>query len=446
MAVAIALAATACTTAVSVETTTTVADTTTSSEASTTTNAPTTTTAATPLVPPTTPDKSEIALDVLVDVDGYTVTDDRTGPDLELFALFDAWLPVQIIDGAAASLVVGPDGERVAVLSTIPVTGLRGDPNAPAIFAISAGRGETEAVIVDGITTIDAASGGSFDIWSDGDGVLIAIAEDAATSHMYMVARAALDGPNDVWASDSCLYLAPNEVDFFGVYPYAPFTTDLVVPCNGPHNAEVLRAALEGTTAEVFDAEAIQYQRNYECDREYQETFGASVKEHRASLVTYMPDEDEWDRGDRYLACVAVLFDDQGEPVLIDGDMADQANMEVVISPGDCTDGSISNVVDCSSIHSQQYVGSALFPSDTYPTLGDEAFDELCAVYEPDLTESSGADVRIAGLGLMPYSFELGDREVRCYATAIVDGFLPVDVVGSFFGRWSVVDEDATAA
>ena len=153
-----ALAASACTTALSVETTTTVADTTTSSEASTTTNVQTTTTTLAPLVPPATPDKSEIALDALVDVDGYTVTDDRTGSDLELFALFDAWLPQQIIDGAAASLVVGPDAERVAVISTIPATGLRGDPNSPAIFALSAGRSETEAVIVLEPATVTSAA------------------------------------------------------------------------------------------------------------------------------------------------------------------------------------------------------------------------------------------------------------------------------------------------
>ena len=366
MILAIAVAASACTPSPSAETSTTAAQTTTSSETPTTTLAPTTTTTLAPLDPPTTPDKSDIALDALLDVDGYVVTAERTPADLELFALFDAWLPQQMIDGAAAALVHGPEGTTVAILSTIPVTGLRGDPNLPAIFAVSAGRGDTEAVVVDGITSIDAASGGSFEIWSDGDGALIAIAENAADAHAYMVMRAAMDVPNGVWESDSCLYLAPSDLAFFGVYPYAPFMDDLVVPCSGPHNAEVLHAEFESTAEPTFNAESIHYQRNYECDREYQETFGASVKERRASLVTYMPDEDEWDRGDRYLACVAVLFDDDGDPLLIDGAMADQPNIEFAISPGDCTDGSISNVVDCGTIHSQQYVGSAIFlPMDT---------------------------------------------------------------------------------
>ena len=48
---------------------------------------------------------------------------------------------------------------------------------------------------------------------------------------------------------------------------------------------------------------------------------------------------------------------------------------------------------------------------DTYPALGDESFDDLCAVYLADLTESSDAELRVSGLGLMPYSFEIGDRD-----------------------------------
>jgi hypothetical protein len=399
-----------------------------------------------PIVAPATPEKDDVALDALLPVDGYTVIADLSGDDYELFALFDAWLPQQIIDGLAAALFEGPDGERVAVLSTIPLTGLRGDPNLPDFYAVSAGRGETVSTVVDGITTINAASGGTFEFWSDGDGVLIATAVNSVEAHNYMVSRAETDLPNGVWESESCLYLAPSDPSVFGVYPYAPFMADLVVPCAGPHNAEVMLAEFEATTQDEFDAEAIFYQRNYDCDREYQSTFGSSVEDHRASLITYMPDEDEWNRGDRYLACVVVLFDQEGEPLLFEGDMADQPNLELETSPEDCTDGSSSNVIDCGSIHEQQYVGSVMVDGDVYPTLGDDRFDDACKVYLPDLTTIGGAELVVFALGLLPYSFEQGDREVQCYASAVVDGFLPVDVVGSFYGEWTVVDTDATSA
>jgi hypothetical protein len=385
-------------------------------------------------------------LDAFVPVDGYTIDTEILTDDTVLFALFDAWIPERIIDGLGAAVFEGNEGQRVSVVSTIPITSLRGDPNLAAFFAVSAGRGETEESIVDGITTIEAPSGGTFAIWSDGDGVLIATAEDPADAHSYMVARAALYTPNDVWDSGSCLYLAPTEPAVFGVYPYAPFMDDLVVPCSGPHNAEVLYAEFAATSIPEFDPEAVHYQRNYECDREYRNAFDASVQDHRASLVTYMPDQDEWDRGDRYLACIVVVYDESGEPELFEGAMADLPNLEVVISPGDCTDGSISNVVDCGTVHEQQYVGSVMAEGDTYPSLGDESFDDLCAVYLEDLTVNSDAELRVSGLGLMPYSFEIGDREIRCYAIAIVDGFLPADVVGSFYDKWTVIDESATSA
>ena len=449
--IAVALAASACTPTGSSDTSapTTVADPTTSvpqraDDTTTTTDAGPTTTLA-PLSPPEVADKREVALDAFVEVDGYNTVAARTPDDYDLFASFDAWVPQRIIDGLAAALVVGPDGQRVALLSTIPVTGFRGDPNVPAIYALSAGRDEFDATVVDGITTIDTGLDGSFEIWSDGDGVLIATSQNAADAHSYMVERAAIDSPNTVWEPESCLYLAPSDPPIFGVYPYAPFPKDLVVPCDGPHNAEVILAEATGTSLTAFDAEAIHYERNYECDRAYVHTFGANVKERRPSLITYMPDEDEWDRGDRYLACVTVLLDRDGDPVLIDGSMATRQDLAFALSARDCTDGSTSNVIDCGSIHSQQYVGAVTFESDVYPSLGDDAFDDLCSVYLHELANGA-ADLVVTGLGLMPYSFELGDREVRCYASAIVDGFLPVNIVGSFYDTWTVVDENVTSA
>lgn len=453
---AIALVASACTPSDSADTTTTVeATTTTTSTEAPPATATTTTTTTTPsgptttqplLTPPTTRDKDDVALDAFVPVDGYAIDTEILTDDTVLFSLFDPWIPERIIDGLGAAVFEGDEGQRVSVISTIPITSLRGDPNLAAFFAVSAGRGETEESVVDGITTIEAPSGGTFEIWSDGDGVLIATAEDPADAHSYMVARAALYAPNDVWDSGSCLYLAPTEPAVFGVYPYAPFMDDLVVPCSGPHNAEVLHATFEATSIPEFDPEAVHYQRNYECDREYRNTFGSSVQDHRASLVTYMPDQDEWDRGDRYLACVVVLYDESGEPELFEGAMADLPNLEVVMTPRDCTDGSITNVVDCGTVHEQQYLGSVLAQGDTYPALGDESFDELCEVFLEDLTVNSDAELRVTGLGLMPYSFEIGDREIRCYAIAIVDGFLPANVVGSFYEKWTVIDESATSA
>ena len=453
---AAALLAAACTPSDTAETTTTSKPSTTSTEApptetptttvDTTTVPPSPTTTIPSLTPPTTKDKDEVALDALVPVDGFTLNTDLTTGDTALFALFDPWVPERIIDGLGAAVFEGDEGQLVSVISTIPVTGFRGDPNLASFFAAAAGRGETEEEIVDGITTIDAPSGGSFEIWSDGDGVLIATAENAADAHAYMVARAAVYTPNDVWDPGSCLYLGPTEPPVFGVYPYAPFMDDLVVPCAGPHNAEVIHSEFEAIAIPEFDAEAVDQQRNYECDRAYRDTFDSSVQDHRASLVTYMPDQDEWDRGDRYLACVVVIYDDDGEPELFKGAMADLPNLEVVMTPGDCTDGSITNIVDCGTVHAQQYVGSVMAEGDVYPALGDDAFDALCAVYLPDLTLNDDAEVRITGLGLMPYSFEIGDREIRCYANAIVDGFIPADVVGSFYDKWSVIDDTATSA
>ena len=362
---AVALVAAACTPSDTTDTTTTSEPPTTSTEppppetpsttVDTTTTVPTSPTTTVPsLTPPTTTDKDKVALDAFAPLDGFTLNTDLTSADTALFALFDPWIPERIIDGLGAAVFEGDDGQLVSVISTIPVTGLRGDPNLASFFAVAAGRGETEEEIVDGITTIDAPSGGTFEIWSDGDGLLIATSENAADAHAYMVARAAVYTPNDVWDSGSCLYLGPTEPAVFGVYPYAPFMEDLVVSCSGPHNAEVIHSEFEGIAIPEFDAEAVDHQRNYECDRAYRETFDSSVQDHRASLVTYMPDQDEWDRGDRYLACVVVVYDEEGEPELFEGAMADLPNLEVVMTPGDCTDGSIANIVDCGTVHAQQ--------------------------------------------------------------------------------------------
>lgn len=409
-----------------------------------TTAAPAPSTTAVPLDPPATGDKQEAASDALEPVEGFTLVTDLADDDHSILMTFDAWLPDILIDAVVTEVYQAPNGDRIAVLSVIPLTGLRGDPNIGSTFAAAAAGAFSAADDADAITTVEADTGGTFEIWSDGDGVLLATSRTPAAARAYMVARAAIDTPNEVWDPGSCLYLAPSEPDWFGLFPYAPFMGDLVVPCSGPHNAEVLQAEFIGTSLTEFDAETIEYDRNYECDREYTNTFGLA-RNQRPSLITYMPDENEWDRGDRYLACVVVLYSANGDAVLFEGLMEDLPNLELVISPGDCTDGSTKTVVSCRSVHRLQYLGTATLRTDVYPTLDSGQFDEACDLYVADLVTNDDAELTVEGLGLSPYAFDQGQREVLCYAIATV-GLLSTDVVGSFYGKWSVVDEGAISA
>ena len=427
-----ALAIAACTPLTSVDDTTTTTATTTTTTEPTSTTVPATD-ANGKLVPPQREDRSAVASDVLTPVDGFTEVE--TPPDTanDLLIAIDSWLLPDLVAGDAEIVYSDAAGAYVAVVSVIPNLTWRGDPGfVPDL--IEAVTGAEPGSPSAGVFSAQAPGGAVLHLWSSGDGFVIASSLDPDAAVTYLSGLEQDRQPNPAWSGGDCLFLEDTEN-----LPYAPFPRDVVVPCSGAHNAEVLIGFTQGTDGEAFDADAIEYQRNYECDQAYNEAFGDQLT-HAPGLVTYMPDEDEWDRGDRYLACVVIIDRNEGRQVF-SGPMVDLDDLDFNPDVGSCLlEGLPADTVGCSSPHVYQFVGEATVDSDTWPDGDSTLFDDACTPLI-DTLESGPGTLEIFPIGLGPYAFENGDRTVRCMVFATVDGFL-VDVLGSFSGAWRVLGTD----
>jgi hypothetical protein len=389
------------------------------------------------LLPPQREDPSDVAIDVLVPVEGFEETTSPPETVNDLLISIDDWLPQDLVAGDASAVYRGPDGSHVAVVSVIPELTWRGDPGfvPDLIEALTDGDPESPAP---GVFKAEAPSGAVMHLWSSGDGFVVASSFDDEAAITYLTALEEQRSPNAAWATGDCLFLEETET-----LPYAPFPDDVVVSCNGAHNAEVLIGFTQGTDDEDFDAKAIESQRNFDCDEAYNTAFGDQLS-HAPGLVTYMPDEDEWDRGDRYLACVVVIERNDGRQ-LFSGAMADLDDLDFNPETGACLlDGLPADTVDCSLPHAYQYLGDTTIDATTWPAADSAVFEEACLPLLDTLAAGPGT-LDVFPIGLGPFAFENGDRTVRCMAFATVDGFL-VDVLGGFDSAWRVLSTDGVAA
>lgn len=410
---------------------------------STTTTTPTTTTTTAQtdtngeLLPPDREDPSVVAREALKPVAAFDEMFDPPQTTEDLLVAIENWLPTDLVVGDAQDVFEDTNGNTVAVVSVIPQLTWRGDPGfVPSL--IEALTGSDPASPEEGIFTAETDGGAVMELWSTGDGFVVASSHDSGTAVDYLSGLNHVTDPNGAWASGDCLFIDEDED-----LPYAPFPRDVVVPCSGAHNAEVLVGLTTGTDLTTFDDAAIEQQRNYDCDLAYNDVFG-DQRTHAPGLVTYMPDEDEWDRGDRYLACVVIIDRNDGKQ-LFTGAMADLDDLVFEPPVEACLLDSLpADTVDCATAHIYQYVGDATIDAEGWPDPDDAVFDDACASLIEVLNEGP-AELAVFAVGLGPYAFDTGDRTVRCMAYATVEGFI-VDVLGGFDGPWRIVGQGGIPA
>jgi hypothetical protein len=391
------------------------------------------------LEPPERGDPNDVASDAFWAAGDFVLAGEPGLYDEDALTAIERWLPEDIVAALVWEVFRNSSDTNVLAVSVIPTATWRGDPNF--VQALISTLTETAPTEVGG-SIFQATTAGGLDlfVWSTGDGFVISASTETEISLEYLEALATESDPQTVWGSDVCIYVDPESETL----PYAPFPPDLVVPCNGPHNAEILLSEQIGTDLDAFDDDVIEYERNYRCDARYNELFG-SQKEHKPLLITYMPDEDEWDRGDRYLACVIQLTGTDG-PLLVSGYLSERTDLEWTPEVGSCLDRSFApEVIDCGRPHGYQYLGDATVGFSQWPDDGTAAFQEACGALLDDSVRSGPAPVEVFATGLYAYAFESGDRGVQCMAFATQDGLL-VDVAGSFGGVWRVIGSGGIAA
>lgn len=391
------------------------------------------------LQPPERGQASTTASNALLEVPGFSETPDPSRVSQDLQIAMENWLIPDFTEAMVAKVYTRTNADAdVSVVSVIPTMNWRGDPGFVEALVSFVSDSVPFEVNEDGIFRTIDASGAHIFFWSTGDGFLMtsSINDDDAIS--YLEQRSRIAKVNEAWSTGTCLFLEDEE----GL-PYAPFPSEIVVPCDGAHNAEVLLGRTVGTDLVDYDEETIAYDRNFVCDEAYEATFG-SQRTNAPTLITYMPDEAEWDRGDRYLACVVAIDRNEGRE-LIAGPMSEISDLTWSPSPGACLGlGLPADTTSCSGPHAYQYLGDAEVDAESWPSSPASAFEGTCAPLLDDLADGP-TDIGVLIFGLGAYAFEQGERTVRCMAFARDEGFL-VEVKGSFEGDWTVVMENGVAA
>lgn len=424
-----AILLTACTSGAT--TTTSIAD------ATTTTQTPFVSRPGSPLVAPETIDPDVTAREALGDAGPFTATTEAALFEQDAVQAIQFWLPTDIVAGTSIGFVERQGDDLVATVSVIPAMSFRGDPGLVPTLA-SLGAEDPAVEIEPGVYRTETEGGLHIFLWSTGDGFLVAssLSDDAALA--YLVARESEREPLTAWHAGACLYFDPDH----GL-PWAPFPLDAVVSCNGAHNAEVLLAIQQAIAGDAYDGDTISYQRNYECDQAYENTIGPQ-RDHAPTTITYMPDEDEWDRGDRYLACVVEVNTNDG-PQLTAGPISDAQTLEWSPEQGDCfLAAAASDPVPCSQAHASEFIGEVVTTLKKWPDDPADVFAEACSLLVEALP-AGPAEIDVFAAGLYPFAFENGERRIRCYAFAVVDGQF-AEVVGSFTGVWRPLGADAIPA
>ncbi len=249
--------------------------------------------------------------------------------------------------------------DQVVAASIYPHADFRGDPSVlPALADLVAGDdGEVTTATVDGSEVLAVTDDDiRWYLWGNHTHIMVTGGpEGPALQRIGQLA--AHNAVEYIWQAGDCIAIAPD--DGFGL-PYSPHGEDVVVPCDRPHQYEVVAgdAARLGPGSAPDGPGDVYVEALAWCEEEFAEQIGAEEFDSSLEPVQFFPDPLEWERGDRYTACV-VMQTEEAVPKLVDVAFADRGD-EVAIARtvGDCHVWTIREPqVDCAEPHDFEYLG-----------------------------------------------------------------------------------------
>lgn len=411
-------------------------------------NEPTTTTGGTPqtttadegLSAPELPDPFDLAEEPLADLDIEGFDFDNVDNDL----VEAVQVRISVFGGLTSASVfdelVADDGDEVIAVSLYPAGPARGDPGlalaiAEAIGDASPSFADPEERPLGGQTTYEVIEADTaWILWANNTHLFITAGDPGSASEVMEAIINETSGTEIQWSDGDCLY-------FDDGVPYAPFGDGNVVDCDGPHEWEITHSAPLPDAADApFPDSELSERVGASCEEAFFDFVGALPLDSPLNHVVYLPDEDEWTEGDRYFACMISRNDERGAAKLTSGSLRGDA-VVVTRTAGDCYRRLPSiGQVDCSDPHVFEYIGLVGHEADDYP--GD---DELTAAFEASCAELiegyavdqtvEGATVTALVLNMTSFAWDMGGRQVPCFAYAVEDGF-SLEVVGSFSEGW----------
>lgn len=331
--------------------------------------------------------------------------------------------------------------ESILVAAIYPHSEFRGDPTlAPAMAdLIGGGDAAPGRTAVDGIEFHEVELDGSWwYLWANHTHVLIA-AGPQELARSRMVELAAHNADEYLWAPGDCIAIA--EADGLGL-PYAPYGEEVVVPCDTPHQWEVVAAdatAFGDGDGPRPDPDQVAATSQQDCEEGFGEHVGGDPFDSSLEMIHYLPDELEWDRGDRYTACLATMTRD-AEPSLVDRSFRDRgAALSVQRAEGDCHAWTVREAaVPCAEPHDFEFLGQVTPDDEAWPGIeGLGALADCEAMLEATASTLTvdGATLTTYAIFTGPLAWSTGDRRLACFVVADQAG-APVSITGSISGSW----------
>jgi hypothetical protein len=331
--------------------------------------------------------------------------------------------------------------DQVVAASIYPHADFRGDPSVlPALADLVAGDGgEVTTATVDGSEVLAVADEDTWwYLWGNHTHIMVTGGpEEPALQRIGQLA--AHNAVEYLWQAGDCIAIAP--ADGFGL-PYSPHGEEVVVPCGHPHQYEVVAgdaARLEpGSAPDRPGPDDVYVEALAWCEQQFAEQIGTEEFESSLEPVQFFPDPLEWERGDRYTACV-VMQTEEAVPKLVDVAFADRGDaVAIVRTVGDCHVWTVREPqVDCAEPHDFEYRGEVSELAGEWEAAGETAAGDCDALLRAAASETAedGVTLGVVASTTGPSAWAQGDRRAACFAVAEQAGF-PVRIAGSVGGDW----------
>ncbi len=382
------------------------------------------------------------------EVAGYVYDELDPGNIEQLLNRLGLLLDDPLLGLAGAHLIAEDDGPPVDVLTFYPAGFSRGDPSLlETVAAVVTGEFEApvgEPVEVGGLPglTFEDDETGTWVVAITNTRLLVAVGEGDVPAEV-LAGVVAWNSGEYRWEAGDCHDF--DEGERFDP-PFSPFGTETLVPCYRPHSAEVITAVTVDEGPDAAFPDDLDARSELLCGQAFLDHVGTPAADSRLTSISYLPDEAEWEEGDRYLACIVAAVDDTGAVAASPGSLAGRGEEFVVIrEPGTCFDGSLAALpTDCAGPHVAETIGSIAFDEAAdAPYPGDDEFltrattmcQELLEEYADQLTRG-GAELEADVVGGGRFEWERGERTFDCVATARNANGDAARVTGGFDGPW----------
>ena len=369
---------------------------------------------------------------------------DVTGDEVDsVFArFFDARLPQDLFAGSTIVNLVDGDGESAIALAVTTGGVFRGDPIvAREVAAFVSGSTPREVSIGESTVYRVTIDGAEWLMYSNQTHLFVTIGPRGLSQRI--MADFVESVTPYLWQPGDCLDFTD---DFDSAVPHAPFGIHGLRHCTVDHTYEVIYSEVlpEGSAARY--PSDLEERSVSACGSAFHEFAGTTELKSALSLISYLPDEIEWEQGSRYFACAVYLTGPDGEIEVnarIDGR---DPELMFTLEVGTCL-FSLSPFfslfpVECDDPHHGEVI--AVFdvsegPRDPMPDVDDlrALIAERCEAAFDDFNLGSGPGrVDVFGITDLFAAWEFGVRRYYCVAVAFGNGGFRLGITGTFAGEW----------